>query len=51
VKAGAPLALVVLGVIALAGWAAVREEETGTAWDEGGAEDGQAPPHTPVSES
>ena len=51
VKARAPLALVVLGVIALAGWAAVREEETGTAWDERGAEDGQAPPQTPVSES
>ena len=51
VKAGAPLALVVLGVIALAGWAAVREEEAGTAWDDAVAEDGQAPPPTPVSES
>jgi hypothetical protein len=34
VKPGAPLALVVLGVIALAGRAAVREEEAGTAWAE-----------------
>ncbi|HZI91869.1 MAG TPA: hypothetical protein VFD31_09645 [Thermoleophilaceae bacterium] len=50
VKPGAPLALVVLGVIALAVRAAVREEEAGTAWDEVRAEDGQTPPHTPVSE-
>lgn len=51
VKAGAPLALIVLGVIALAGRAAVRREETGTAWDEAMAEDGQTPPRTPVSDS
>jgi uncharacterized integral membrane protein len=33
VKPGAPLALVVLGVIALAARAAVRAEEAGTAWE------------------
>ncbi len=32
VKAGAPLSLIVLGVIALACRAAMREEEAGTAW-------------------
>lgn len=41
VKAGAPLSLVVLGVIALACRAAMREEEAGTAWRE--APDSQAP--------
>ena len=51
VKAGAPLALVVLGLIALAARVAVRAEEAGTAWGEATAEDGQAPPHAPVSES
>lgn len=51
VKAGAPLALVVLGVIALAGRAAVRAEEAGTAWDEATTEGGQTPPRAPVSES
>jgi len=34
VKAGAPLALIVLGVIALAARAAVRQEEAGSAWDD-----------------
>ncbi len=34
VEAGAPLAVVVLAVIALAARAAMREEEEGTAWDE-----------------
>ena len=34
VESGAPLALIVLGVIALASRAAMREEETGTAWRE-----------------
>lgn len=38
VKAGAPLALVVLGLIALAARAAVRAEEAGTAWEEAAAE-------------
>ena len=42
VKAGAPLALIVLGVIALAGRAAVRAEEAGTAWDAGPQADGGA---------
>ena len=51
VKAGAPLALIVLGVIALAARAAVRAEAAGTAWDAATTEDGPAPPATPVSET
>jgi len=50
VKAGAPLALIVLAVIALAARAAVRQEEAGTAWDRPVAEESQTPPRAPVSE-
>ena len=53
VKAGPPLALIVLGVIALGARAAVREEEAGTAWrEEPAAEDAPADPapdSTPAS--